>query len=125
MPDNNIAASTLTQLRNINVKISIDDFGTGYSSLSHLKRFPVDRLKIDRSFIRGVPHDANDAAISTSIIAMAHALDLKVIAEGVETEDQLAFLRTQECDEMQGFLFSRPLPADKITPMLEQCQGLH
>jgi diguanylate cyclase (GGDEF)-like protein/PAS domain S-box-containing protein len=125
MPDNNIAASTLTQLRNINVKISIDDFGTGYSSLSHLKRFPVDRLKIDRSFIRGIPNDTNDTAISTSIIAMAHALDLKVVAEGVETEDQLAFLRTQECDEMQGFLFSPPLPADEITPMLEQRQGLH
>ena len=125
MPDSRIALPALTDLRKINVQISIDDFGTGYSSLSHLKRFPVDRLKIDRSFISGIPHDANDAAISTSIIAMAHAMDLKVIAEGVETADQLAFLRSQECDEMQGFLFSRPLPADQITPMLEQSQGLH
>ena len=92
------------------ISISIDDFGAGYSSLSYLKRFPIDRVKIDRSFIKGLPLDDDDAAITQAIIAMAHGLKLKVIAEGAETREQLSFLRAHECDEMQGFYFSKPLP---------------
>jgi len=125
MPDNKTAVSMLHELRSMNVQISVDDFGTGYSSFSYLKDFPVDRLKIDRSFIHGIPDYSSDAAITASIIAMAHALDFKVVAEGVETPGQLAFLRTQKCDEMQGYLFSQPVPAEQISVMLEQRQRLH
>ena len=125
MPDNKTAVSMLSELRSMNVQISVDDFGTGYSSFSYLKDFPVDRLKIDRSFIQGIPDYSSDAAITASIIAMAHALDFKVVAEGVETQGQLAFLRTQKCDEMQGYLFSQPVPAEQISIMLEQRLRLH
>jgi len=102
----------------LGVHLSIDDFGIGYSSLSYLKRFPVDTLKIDRSFIRDIPHDADDAAIASAIIAMAHALDIRVIAEGVETEEQLAFLRTRRCHGVQGLFFSKPVPADDVPALL-------
>jgi len=101
----------LHRLSSLGVRLSIDDFGTGYSSLSYLKRFPVDIIKIDRSFVRDVPHDADDAAIVTGIIALAHSLRLDVVAEGVETEAQLRFLKEQSCDLLQGFYLSQPVPA--------------
>ena len=100
------------------VHLSIDDFGTGYSSLSYLKRFPVDTLKIDQSFVREVTTDPEDAAITTSIILMGKSLKLKIVAEGVETESQLEFLRVLECDEAQGFLFGRPMPAADARALL-------
>ncbi len=109
MQDLQQAIATMQALAQINVKLSIDDFGTGYSSLSALKRFPVTRLKIDRSFVDGLPDDSNDRAITSAVISMAHSLNLKVIAEGVETERQLGFLKDNGCDEVQGFLISKPL----------------
>ena len=110
MQDLQQAIATMQALAHINIKLSIDDFGTGYSSLSALKRFPVTRLKIDRSFVDGLPDDSNDRAITSAVISMAHNLNLKVIAEGVETERQLGFLRESGCDEIQGFLISKPVP---------------
>jgi diguanylate cyclase (GGDEF)-like protein len=102
----------LWQLKSLGIRLSIDDFGTGYSSLSYLKRLPVDTLKIDRSFVEGLDTDANDRAISNAIIAVASSLNLRVVAEGVETEKQLWFLREHACCDAQGFFFSRPLEAD-------------
>jgi len=120
MADVDRAVSMMHELASIGVRISIDDFGTGYSSLSYLKKFPIHTLKIDRSFVRDIPGNKDDAAIATAIIAMAHSLQLNVIAEGVETEEQLAFLRERECDEMQGYLFSKPLPAAEFTALLQR-----
>jgi diguanylate cyclase (GGDEF)-like protein/PAS domain S-box-containing protein len=110
----------LQQLREMGVELSLDDFGTGYSSLSYLKRFPISRLKIDQSFVRDIVSDPEDAAIVGAIISMAHNLKLRVIAEGVETVEQLAFLRLRHCDEMQGYYFSRPVPAADISAILQQ-----
>ncbi len=105
------------------VRVAIDDFGTGHSSLSYLKRFSVDTLKIDRSFVRDTPNDPEDCAIATAIVALAHSLKLKVVAEGVETKDQLAFLRGLDCDEMQGYLLSRPLPPTQLVAWLQRRRG--
>ncbi|MGZ5040248.1 MAG: putative bifunctional diguanylate cyclase/phosphodiesterase, partial [Usitatibacter sp.] len=104
----------LEELHAMGVGLSIDDFGTGYSSLNYLKRFPIDKLKIDQSFIRDISADTDDAAIVQAIIAMAHGLRLRVVAEGVESEGQLEFLRALDNDEYQGFLFSKPLPAREV-----------
>lgn len=108
----------LKQIRALNVGLSIDDFGTGYSSLSYLKQFPIDILKIDQSFIRDINSNADDAAITKAIIAMAHSLDLRVIAEGVETEESRQFLKDQDCDAIQGFLVSKPLTKHQMSDML-------
>jgi diguanylate cyclase (GGDEF)-like protein len=106
------------ELRQIGVRIALDDFGTGYSSLSYLKRFPIDTLKIDRSFVNEITSDPDSAAIADAIIAMAHSLHLTALAEGVETEGQLAWLRARGCEQMQGYLFSKPLPAGELEQLL-------
>ncbi len=113
---------TFQALADLDLRVAIDDFGTGYSSLSYLKRFSIDTLKIDRAFIADVTSDPDDAAIVQAVIAMARQLNIQVVAEGVETEAQLEFLRAQKCDLVQGFLFSRPLPADQLAPLLRQTQ---
>ncbi|MGQ0654574.1 MAG: bifunctional diguanylate cyclase/phosphodiesterase [Betaproteobacteria bacterium] len=112
------AVELMHRIRAIGVKVAIDDFGTGYSSLGALKRFPVDRLKVDRSFIHDIPRDRDDAAITQAVIVMAHSLGMKVTAKGVETADQLEFLRTHGCDEMQGFYVSKPLPEAELLAFL-------
>jgi diguanylate cyclase (GGDEF)-like protein/PAS domain S-box-containing protein len=109
---------TLWGLKKHGVRISMDDFGTGYSSLNYLKRFPIDRIKLDQSFVRDLPVDKDDAAIAMAVIAMGRSLELTVIAEGVETEEQLEFLRTHQCDQLQGFLLSTPLPAEAFQEFL-------
>ncbi len=108
------AAETLLEIKEMGVHVSIDDFGTGYSSLARLKKFPIESVKIDRSFIRDIAIDSDDAAIVSAVIAMAHSLRLNVIAEGVESQDQVRFLRERSCDEIQGFYFSRPVAASEI-----------
>jgi diguanylate cyclase len=109
---------TLHALRAMGLHLSVDDFGTGYSSFSYLKHFPLDTLKIDRAFIREITSDPDDAAISTAIIALGHALGLTVTAEGVETEAQVKLLRQQGCDEMQGYFFSRPVRPELLADLL-------
>ena len=118
------AAETMRALRELGVRLSIDDFGTGYSSLSHLKRLPVNSLKIDRSFIHDIVDDPNDVSITRAIIQLAHQLRLKVVAVGVETESQLGLLIGNGCDEIQGHFFSRACPVDEITVMLRERRGL-
>jgi len=119
MEDIDAAASTMRALHCSGIRISIDDFGTGYSSLNHLKRFPINTVKIDRSFIRDITTDSDDAAIVGAIILMAHNMELKVIAEGVETEEQLEYLRSLHCDEIQGFLFSPPVPHQEVCELFD------
>lgn len=110
--------ASLQRLHAMGVKISIDDFGTGYSSLAYLRRFPIDTLKIDIAFIREVTSNPQDAAITRTIIELAHSLNLRVVAEGVETQAQLAFLKEAGCDQIQGYLFSRPLPVETLERLL-------
>jgi diguanylate cyclase (GGDEF)-like protein/PAS domain S-box-containing protein len=114
------AIRVLGDIKSLGVRLAIDDFGTGYSSLAHLKRFPVDTLKVDRSFIREAPHDPEDRAITEAIIAMGKTLSLTIVAEGVETPEQQAFLSRRACDEMQGFYFSTPVPPDDFAALLER-----
>jgi len=118
MQDTVQAAAMLRNLKALGVRIAVDDFGTGYSSLAYLKRFPLDTLKIDREFVRDCVTDPDDAAIAQSIVSLAHNLGLQVVAEGVETQEQLEFLASVGCDEMQGYYFSRPVPQSDCTQML-------
>ena len=112
------AIETMKQLQSLGIQLSIDDFGTGYSSLTALKTFPVARLKIDKSFIRSLPDNEDDKAVASAVISLGQKLNLRVIAEGVELDQQVAFLRAHNCDEMQGYHFSRPVPAEAMTEML-------
>jgi EAL domain-containing protein (putative c-di-GMP-specific phosphodiesterase class I) len=113
----------LKVLKEAGVSLSIDDFGTGYSSLSYLKRFPIDTIKIDRSFVQDLHQDTDDAAICAAILAMSRQLGLNVVAEGVETREQLAFLRRHKCNHIQGYICSRPLPAAAFFALLIKISG--
>ncbi len=124
MGDPDKAVAALRRLKAIGVSVSLDDFGTGYSSLSYLKRFPIDVLKIDKSFVDDVTTNANDAAIALSVISLAHNLNMRVIAEGVETREQVQFLTERGCDEMQGYFFSRPVSAEAFTALLREHRNL-
>ncbi len=124
MGDPNKAVAALRRLKDIGVSISLDDFGTGYSSLSYLKRFPIDVLKIDKSFVDDVTTNSADAAIALSVISLAHNLNMRVIAEGVETREQVQFLTERGCDEMQGYYFSRPVNAESFTALLRERRNL-
>jgi diguanylate cyclase (GGDEF)-like protein len=125
MKDVDEATVTLNKLHEMGVSLSIDDFGTGYSSLSYLKRFPISTLKIDQSFIGDLADNQDDVAIVTAIVALGHSLGLKVIAEGVETFEQLHILREMKCDEIQGYLFSRPVPEEEMTRLLQKGKSLN
>jgi EAL domain-containing protein (putative c-di-GMP-specific phosphodiesterase class I) len=118
MRDPDRVVALLRELRQLGVRVAIDDFGTGHSSLAYLKRFPVDSLKIDQSFISGIPGDPEDVAITQAVIAMAHSLSMKVVAEGVETRAQRDFLAAQGCDEYQGYFFSPPVSAEDMIALL-------
>jgi diguanylate cyclase (GGDEF)-like protein/PAS domain S-box-containing protein len=118
MHDTTRAVETLTRLAEAGVRVALDDFGTGYSSLGYLKRFPIDSLKVDRSFVADITRDAHDEAIVTTIVALAHGLGMRVVAEGVETREQLALLRRLNCDEVQGYLLGRPMPAEQLLALL-------
>src|SRR3984957_13452475 len=112
-------AAILRTLKESGVQVAVDDFGTGYSSLSYLRKFPIDSLKIDQSFVRQIGRGADDAAIVTAVISMARSLKLRVVAEGVETAKELEFLKAHECDEAQGYYFGRPMPAPQFAALLE------
>jgi EAL domain-containing protein (putative c-di-GMP-specific phosphodiesterase class I) len=112
--------SVIQELGEMGLTLAIDDFGTGYSNFSGLRQFGISKLKIDRSFIRDVAVNSDDGAITAAIISMAKSLRLKVIAEGVENEAQMSFLREHQCDEIQGYYFSKPLPVEKVARMLRR-----
>jgi len=124
MQNMDTAIDILTQLYEAGLRISVDDFGTGYSSLSYLKKFPLSKVKIDRSFISDLVQGSNDAALVSAIIAMSHSLGLLVVAEGVETDEQLRFLQDLHCDEIQGYLVSKPLPSDEICELLDRSASI-
>lgn len=115
--DTELVNIILKELQSLGIQIAIDDFGTGYSSLNYLKKFSVNTLKIDRCFVNGIVDDAKTAALTTAIIQMAHGMNLKTIAEGVETKAELFWLRQQQCDEIQGYLFSRPISVAEFTKL--------
>jgi diguanylate cyclase (GGDEF)-like protein len=123
MQNPTLAISVLEEIRALGIQVSIDDFGTGYSSLAQLKRFSVNTLKIDKSFIRDLEHNPTDAAIASAIIAMGACLNLEVVAEGVETEGQLAFLLGKDCHGAQGYLFSKPVPGEEVPGIIRKRQG--
>jgi len=118
MDDIGAAAITIERLHQLGVKIAIDDFGTGYSSLNYLKKFPIDTVKVDRSFVMDIPNNTDDMEITSAVIAMAHRLSMSVVAEGVETPEQLSFLMQNDCEYAQGYLFSKPQPLHAIEQLL-------
>jgi EAL domain-containing protein (putative c-di-GMP-specific phosphodiesterase class I) len=118
MDDVEAAAMTVDKLHDLGVKLAIDDFGTGYSSLNYLRRFPIDTVKIDRSFVMDIPTNKDDEAITAAVIAMAHQLNMEVVAEGVETAPQLQFLASHECEFAQGYYFAKPLPMPEIERLI-------
>ncbi|QQX86589.1 EAL domain-containing protein [Cupriavidus necator] len=119
------AVPLLEQIRKLGVRLSIDDFGTGYSSLAYLKRLPLDSIKLDQSFVRGLPHDANDCAIARAVIALGHNLKLSIVAEGVERTEQFEYLREANCDAIQGYLLSRPMPAGDVAAWLHKQSSIN
>ena len=120
MHDFDEVTEDLQRLLQLGVHLAIDDFGTGYSSLGYVKRFPITRLKIDQSFVREMAMDKNDAAIVRAIITLGHSMNITVVAEGVETADQLARLRAEGCDEVQGYYFGRPMPSDEFVELVRR-----
>ena len=120
MKNADLAASILSTLRETGVRVAVDDFGTGYSSLSYLRRFPLDALKIDQSFVQLITTHPNDTIIVRAIMSMGQSLNLRVIAEGVETQAQLDFLKAHQCDEAQGYYFGWPVPPQQLARLLEQ-----
>ena len=119
MQDIESTIDTFKSLKKMGVKIAIDDFGTGYSSLAYLKLFPIDHIKLDRSFVFNIENDTNDAAIAESVVVLAHSMNLKVVAEGVESVEQIEILRKQGCDYVQGYFFSKPLSAKEFVPFFD------
>jgi EAL domain-containing protein (putative c-di-GMP-specific phosphodiesterase class I) len=119
MQEDEVTNTTFRELAEMGVGIALDDFGTGYSSLSYLRRFAIDRVKVDRSFVQQIPSNADDAALTSAIIAMTHSLRRRVVAEGVETREQADFLCEHGCDELQGYLFSKPVSAADFARLLE------
>ena len=123
MEDNDASRAMLASIAEMGVRVAIDDFGTGHSSLSYLKRFSIDTLKIDRSFVREITNNDEDSAIATAVIALGRSLQLKVVAEGVETLHQADYLRALGCDEIQGYLLSRPLSSERLVAWLGTYRG--